>query len=122
MIVDIGLFILTSLHILAALSFILAVYCAIRLYQETDKGWYWLSLVLSAIFFALPQWIGFVAPLFLAPVRLFPPIIDEASEILGGLFLALSCYGMYKTMMHIRKRVDVEGVKKEKPSRGARKK
>jgi len=118
---DIVLFVLTLLHILAAFSLLLAVYFAIKLYQETDKGWYWFTLVLSAIFFSLPQWIGFVAPLFLAPVRLFPPIIDEASEILGGLLFALSCYGMYKTMHYIRKKVDTDDEKKAKP-KGVRKK
>ena len=98
--------IFAMLHILAAFSLILAVYFAIKLYQETDKGWYWLSLVLSAIFFAVPQWFGFIAPLIRPGILVFPPIIDETSEILAGLLLAVSCYGMYKTMHYIRKKVE----------------
>ena len=103
---DVVFVILALLHVLAALSFILAVYCAVRLYMETDKGWYWLSLVLSAIFFAVPQWFGFIAPLIRPGILVFPPIIDETSEILAGLLLAVSCYGMYKTMHYIRKKVE----------------
>jgi len=93
------------LHLLAALSFVLAVFFAIRLYQETDKGWYWFTLVISAIFIALPQWLTFVFPR--AGFRPDPlsPLISEVSGIFSGLLFALSCYGMYSTMKKIRKRV-----------------
>ncbi len=98
--------IIFALHLLAALSFVLAVFFAIRLYKETDKGWYWLSLLLSAVFFALPQWLRFVLPALAPRLRLLPPILDETSNILASLLFALSCWGMYKTMKHIRKRVE----------------
>lgn len=96
-----------ALHVIAALSFLLAVFFAVRLYRETDRGWYWLSLVLSAIVFAIPQWMKFVfPPIFPRGFMPLNPVIEEASGILGSLLFTLSCWGMYKTMKHIRKRVE----------------
>ncbi|VVB99836.1 Uncharacterised protein [uncultured archaeon] len=115
-------FAIFGLHVLAALSFVLAVYFAFKLYQETDKGWYWLTLVLSALLFAVPQLLTFILPV-LAPPRFAipPPIIDEAISIAAGLLFALSCYGMYSAMVRIRKRVEPDGEEKKKSAKGARK-
>jgi len=113
--------VLFLLHLFAALSFVLAVFFAVKLYRETDRGWYWFTLLLSAVFIALPQWLIFVIPRAgFRPDPIFP-IISEASGILTGLLFALSCYGMYSTMKRIRKRVgDDDGLKKKAAKRGAR--
>ncbi len=91
------------LHLIAALSALGALYLAFKLFRETDKGWYWLSLLLSAFFFALAQWIFVLFPLI--P---FPPLLGtlrDISELAAILLFAISCYGIYKGMMEIRKMV-----------------
>lgn len=98
-------FIVFVLHVIGALSFLLVVFFAIKLYSETDKGWYWLTLVLSAIILAFPQWLALTFPP--APGAFFSlQLIRDATDIAGSLLFAVSCYGMYKTMRHIRKRVE----------------
>jgi hypothetical protein len=91
------------LHVVAALSVIGAVILAFKLYSETDKGWYWLSLLLSAVFFAVSQWIIVLGPLVQSLAIL--GILRELSEIAATLLFAVSCYGIYKGMMEIRKMV-----------------
>lgn len=112
------------LHVIAALSFLLAVFFAIRLYNETDKGWYWLSLVLSAMFFAVPQVLRFILPPVVGFNFRLMPVVEEASGIIASLFFTLSCYGMYATMKHIRNRLEPgEGEERKRNRRaGARKK
>jgi hypothetical protein len=79
------------------------VYLAFKLYLETDKAWYWLSMFLSAVFFAISQWIIVLGPF----VRDFAVlgILRESLEIAAVLLFAVSCYGMYKGMKEIRKMV-----------------
>jgi len=110
-----------GLHVVAALGFILAVYFAFKLYRETDRGWYWLSLVLSAVFFAVPQWLTFVFPFM--GLRFNPafPIITEVGDIAAGLLFTLSCYGMYTTMKHIRKKVETDDNEVKKGARARKK-
>ena len=95
---------LIILHMLSAIFVLAAVYLAYKLYKETDKGWYWLSLLLSAFLFALSQWTIILLP-FVRDFRILP-LVSEIIEIVAILLFALSCYGMYKTMIHIRKRVE----------------
>ena len=92
------------MRVVAAVSMAGAVVVAYKLYSETDRGWYWLSLLLSAFFMALSQWILIIFPL----IRSFEilGILRDASEIVATLLFALSCYGIYKTMKEIRKRVE----------------
>ncbi|MBI5227801.1 hypothetical protein HY988_04400 [Candidatus Micrarchaeota archaeon] len=92
------------LHILSAACVLAAVFLAYKLYKETDKGWYWLSLLLSAFFFALSQWIVILFPI----VQSFALIgvLKELSEIMASILFAVSCFGIYKTMVEIRKRVE----------------
>lgn len=92
------------LHVFAAASVVFAFVYAYKLYIETDRAWYWLSLLLSALFFAISQWIFIFFPL--DPRLAFFGFTREASEILATLLFALSCYGIYKTMKDIRKRVE----------------
>ncbi len=92
------------LHILAAASVVVAVFFAFKLYRETDGAWYWLSLLLSALFFALGQAIKIVAPG--GPRFALFGILNESGDIIATLLLAVSCYGIYKTMKDIRKRVE----------------
>ena len=93
------------MRIMAALSFVGAVALVVKLYLETDKGWYWLCLVLSILSFAVSQWLGLLFPL---GGRGFPllPALSEGSTIVGSILLMVSFYGMYKTMHNIRKRVE----------------
>lgn len=98
----IGIF--SILHIIAAASVLVAVYFAYKLYKETDRAWYWLSLLLSAFFFALAQWINIVFPG--GPRFALLGILSESGDIVATLLLAVSCYGIYKTMKDIRKRVE----------------
>ncbi len=96
-------FVFFLLHFVTAVSVIGAFILAFKLYTETDKGWYWLSLLLSAFFFALAQWIFVLFPLI--P---FPPLLGtlrDLSELAAILLFAISCYGIYKTMKMIRKMV-----------------
>jgi hypothetical protein len=92
------------MHIIAAASVVVAVIFAFKLYRETDRGWYWLSLLLSAFFFALAQWVKILFPGG-SRFALFG-IVSEAGEITATLLLAISCYGIYRTMKEIRKRVE----------------
>lgn len=94
----------SALHIIAGVCAAGAVILAYKLYTETDKGWYWLSLFLSAIFMALPQWILFILPHIIGFE--FLNSVGEMFSIIGTLLFAVSCYGIYKTMMDIRKRVE----------------
>jgi hypothetical protein len=96
---------LDVLHLAAGLGFLAAVAFALKLYVETDKGWYWLSLVLSAAFFALAHWSSIIFPISLENFELLA-IIQEASEIVAAILFSVSCYGIYKTMKEIRKRVE----------------
>lgn len=101
------------MRIAAALSVVVALLFAFKLYRETDKGWYWGCLVLSAFFFALSQWMFIFFPLVPRPgpgmgrggFELIS-ILRDASEIGASLLFAIACYGMYKTMHKIRKRVE----------------
>jgi len=92
------------LHIVAAASVLVAVYFAYKLFKETDRAWYWLSLLMSAFFFALAQWIQIVFPG--GPRFAVLGILSEMGNIVATLLLAVSCYGIYKTMKDIRKRVE----------------
>jgi hypothetical protein len=92
------------LHIAAAASVVVAVFFAYKLYKETDRAWYWLSLLLSAFFFALAQWIKIAFPG--GPRFAVLGILSESGDIVATLLLAVSCYGIYKTMKDIRKRVE----------------
>jgi len=97
-------FLVELLHIVSAVSVLGALVLAIKLFMETDKVWYWFSLLLSALFFALSQWIIVLTPF----LRSFDIIasLTEISDILAILFFAASCYGIYKTMKDIRRRVE----------------
>ncbi len=95
---------LTLLRVISAASVLGAIYFAVKLYRETDRGWYWLSLTLSAMFFGLSQWLILLMPLRHG-LELFASL-QETSDILAALFFAASCYGIYKTMKDIRKRVE----------------
>ncbi len=97
------IFVFPVLHLITAIGVIGAVILAFKLYNETDKAWYWLSLFLSAVFFALAQWIIVLTPL----VQSFAIIgvLREFSEVLAVMLFAVSCYGIYKGMLEIRKMV-----------------
>jgi hypothetical protein len=97
--------VLYALHILAGLGFLAAVVFAFKLYRETDRGWYWLSLVMSAFFFALSQWTTIIFPVSIENFE-FLALIQESSEVIAGVLFAISCLGIYKTMKEIRKRVE----------------
>ena len=92
------------MHIIATASVLGAVFFANKLYMETDKGWYWFTLLLSAFFTALSQWSMIIIP----PIRSFEiiPFIRESMDIAATILFAISCFGIYKTMNHIRKKVE----------------
>jgi len=92
------------IQVVSAISTLVALVFAFKLYRETDRGWYWFALLLSAIFFAVSGWIGLLAPI----LRRFEVImlVRDISEIFGGLLFGLACYGIYKTMMEVRKRME----------------
>ena len=94
----------STMHIIAAATVLGAVYFAIKLYMETDKGWYWFTLLLSAFFTALSQWSMIIIP----PMRGFEiiPLLRESMDIAATILFAVSCYGIYKTMKDIRRRVE----------------
>jgi hypothetical protein len=93
-----------GLRILAAASTMVACIVAFRLYLETDRKWYWLALFLSALSFGVSQWLDILMPMS----RQFPVFgpLRDASDIVGGILFAASCYGMYKTMKLIREKVE----------------
>ena len=95
---------LRLLHIVASVGVVAAVLFAFKLYRETDKGWYWGSLVLSALFLALSQWIFILFPLM--PSFGIIMVLREISIILASVLFAIACYGMYSAMHKIRKRVE----------------
>jgi hypothetical protein len=91
------------LRIIAAASVIGAFILAYKLYRETDRAWYWLSLLLSAFFFALSQWIIVFVPVIQSFALL--AILRDLSEVGAIILFAISCYGIYNGMMEIRKMV-----------------
>lgn len=93
------------LHAIAAISMVGAVALVIKLYRETDKGWYWLCLVLSIVLLALSQWMDLIFPLAVRSMRILM-LLSEVSQIAGSVLLIVSFYGMYKTMKYIRKRIE----------------
>jgi hypothetical protein len=96
---------LNMLHILAGFGFLSAVIYSFKLYRETDKGWYWLSLVLSAFFFALAQWTTIIFPVSIENFEIIS-LVQESSEVIAGALFTISCFGIYKTMKQIRKRLE----------------
>ncbi|MFN7991834.1 MAG: hypothetical protein U0R44_06800 [Candidatus Micrarchaeia archaeon] len=96
---------LDILHVAVGVGFLAAAAFAVKLYLETDRNWYWLSLVLSAFFFALSQWSTIVFPLSIENFEALS-LLQETSELAAGLLFAVSCFGIYKTMIEIRKRVE----------------
>jgi len=92
-------------HIIAGISFLGVIYFAYLLYKETDKGWYWISLFLSALSFASAEWFTIIFPM---GRRDFPisQTLSDLANISGAILFAVSCYGLYKTMHYIRKRVE----------------
>ncbi len=96
---------LNILHLAVGVGFLGALLFAIKLYLETDKGWYWLCLVLSAFFFSVSLWSTILFPLSIGNFE-FLTVIQETSQLAAGLLFCVSCYGIYKTMIDIRKRVE----------------
>ncbi len=96
---------LDLLHIAVGIGFLAAVALSVKLYLETDRKWYWLSLVLSASFFALSLWSTLIFPLSIENFESLS-LLQETSELAAGILFSVSCYGIYKTMIDIRKRVE----------------
>ncbi len=94
-----------GLHLIASLGAIAAFVVAFRMYKETDKGWYWLSMLLSSFFLALSQILFILFPLGAADFRTIA-LVEEISTIVAVVLFAASCYGIYKTMKSIRKRIE----------------
>src|SRR5512147_1023332 len=80
---------LNLVHILAGIGFLAAVIFAFKLYRETDRGWYWLSLVVSAFFFALSQWSTIIFPVSIQNFELLA-LVQETSEVIAGVSFAIS--------------------------------
>jgi hypothetical protein len=93
------------MHVAAGIGFLGALVFAIKLYVETDRNWYWLSLVLSALFFAVSQWSTIIFPISIENFELLA-LVQETGELIAGLLFAVSCFGIYSTMKAIRKRVE----------------
>ncbi len=91
-------------RVITAIVVLAAVYFSYKLYKETDKGWYWAGLLLSAFFFAVSQWIFVLAPF--VPFLGLLDVLRDSSELLAIFLFAVSCYGIYSTMHKIRKRVE----------------
>ncbi len=96
---------LYMLQIVAGGAFLVSLVFAIKLYLETDRGWYWLCLVLSAFFFLLSQLSSQIFPLTIQQFA-FLAFVQESSKIVAGFFFAVSAYGIYKTMKKIREKVE----------------
>jgi hypothetical protein len=96
---------LNVLHLAVGLGFLAALVFAIKLYLETDRGWYWLTLVLSAFFFSVSLWSTILFPLSIENFELLS-LLQETSQLAAGLLFCVSCFGIYKTMIEIRKRVE----------------
>lgn len=96
---------LSLLHILAGVGFLSALLFSVKLYLETDKGWYWLTLVLSALAFGVSEWATIIFPVSIENFEILA-LVQETSAVAAGLLFTVSCYGIYKTMKDIRKRVE----------------
>jgi len=96
---------LSLLHILAGIGFLSAFVFSVKLYFETDKKWYWLSLVLSAISFSVSEWATIIFPVSIENFEILA-LVQEISAVAAGLLFSVSCYGIFKTMKDIRKRVE----------------
>lgn len=92
------------MRVVAAVSAAGAVIFAFKLYNETDRGWYWLTLFLSILLVSLSQWLVILIPR-VHGLEVFG-LIRDLADIAGIFLFAVSCYGIYKTMKDIRKRVE----------------
>jgi len=97
-------FIFILMRVFAAICAACAVIFAFKLYNETDRGWYWLTLFISIFLIALSQWLVILMPR-IHGLEVFG-LLRDLAEISGTLLFAISCYGIYKTMKDIRKRVE----------------
>lgn len=93
------------LHLFAGFAFLIALVLSAKLYTETDKGWYWISLLFSALFFSIGHWLNIIFPMNIYNFQLLA-FLQETSEIFGALLFAAASYGIYSTMKEIRKRVE----------------
>ncbi|MBI2079762.1 hypothetical protein HYT84_03285 [Candidatus Micrarchaeota archaeon] len=93
------------LDVIGAVALIIALVFSVKLYLETDRKWYWLFFCLAAFAFMAKHWIEIVwLPGIIDPQ--LSRALQKITEILGGLFLALACYGLYFGMKNIRERVE----------------
>lgn len=92
-------------HFIALFCILCAMYFAIKLYKETDKGWYWGGLLFGVVFYSISQILTFLFPTLVTTIKILPLFI-ELAEIIGAILLGVSFYGMHKTMNEIRKRIE----------------
>lgn len=91
------------LEIIAVFAFFISFLFSVKLYLETDKGWYWLSFCISSFVFTITHLVKVIWPLNLVDFELLA-VIQETGEIVGALFFAMACCGIYFGMKKIREK------------------
>ncbi len=93
-----------GLVVLSSIGFIVAIYFAFRLSEETRGEKYWFYFLVAAVALGLHKWIEI--PFELAVIRHDAFVaVQEAAAIVGALSFAYASRGLYKYMRRIREKV-----------------
>jgi len=93
------------LLIIASVVLLIAVYFSFKLSRETKHEKYWFLLSLGLFIFAVHHWL--MIPFHLGSVSDdIQGIINQLSSILGGILVAYSTYGLYKSMKLVKQKVE----------------
>ena len=96
---------LIVLEYIASLGFLAATLFTLKLSIETRGEKYWLMFFLAALSLGLHQWVQLPGAGKIFSENLRDPIM-ELGHIIGGICIAYASFGIHKTMMKIRKRVE----------------
>ena len=93
------------LLIIASIVLLVAVYFSFKLSRETKHEKYWILLSLGLLIFAIHHWL--MIPFQFGNVSSEArELIDSFSSILGGILIAYSTYGLYKSMRLVKQKVE----------------
>lgn len=93
------------LSIGASLALLLAVFFSYKLSSETKHEKYWVLMSIGLFVFALHHWLmthyqwSFISQEL---IELF----EYWSSIVGGILVAYSSYGLYKSMRQVKKKLE----------------
>lgn len=93
------------LIVVASLALLFAVYFSFMLSKETKHEKYWILLALGLFIFAVHHWL-MIPSLWGNISEEMIETIDNITSILGGIIIAYSTYGLYKSMRLVKQKVE----------------